>query len=193
MIEMFVTGVALDVRSDIPLVILHDEERKYTLPIWIGQAEAQAIARGLEGLEMERPMTHDLMIEMMESMGTVIDSVEINSFEDTTFFASIMMVDAKQNTTVVDARPSDAIALALRCEAPIFVSEAILDDLNPEFTAQAYEISAEEDEDLFETFFSPDGDVSFSAEEEGDELIDDWEFKQFISNVKASDFVSKGL
>ncbi len=193
MIEMFVTGVALDVRSDIPLVILHDEERKYTLPIWIGQAEAQAIARGLEGLEMERPMTHDLMIEMMESMGTVIDSVEINSFEDTTFFASIMMIDAKQNTTVVDARPSDAIALALRCEAPIFVAETILDDLNPEFTAQAYEISEEEDEDLFETFFSPDGEVAFTSEEEGDELIDDWEFKQFISNVKASDFVSKGF
>ncbi len=193
MIEMFVTGVALDVRSDIPLVILHDEERKYTLPIWIGQAEAQAIARGLEGLEMERPMTHDLMIEMMESMGTVIDSVEINSFEDTTFFASIMMIDAKQNTTVVDARPSDAIALALRCEAPIFVAETILEDLNPEFTAQAYEIAEEEDEDLFETFFTPDGDVAFRTEEEGDELIDDWEFKQFISNVKASDFVSKGF
>jgi bifunctional DNase/RNase len=136
-------------------------------------------------------MTHDLMIEMIESMGTVIDSIEINSFEDTTFFASIMLIDAKQNTIVIDARPSDAIALALRCEAPIFVSEMILEDLNPEFNAQSYEISEEEDEDLFETFFSPDSNVSFKAEE-GDELIDDWEFKQFISNVKASDFVTKG-
>ncbi len=192
MIEMFVTGVALDVRSDIPLVILHDEERKFTLPIWIGQAEAQAIARGLEGLEMERPMTHDLITEMIDSMGAVIDSVEINSFEDTTFFASIMLIDSKQNTIVVDARPSDAIALALRCESPIFVAESILEDLNPEFAAKAYEISEEEDEDLFETFFTPDSEVSFTCEAEGDELIDDWEFKQFISNVKASDFSTKG-
>lgn len=193
MIEMFVTGVALDVRSDIPLVILHDEERKYTLPIWIGQAEAQAIARGLEGLEMERPMTHDLMMEMIDSMGAVIDSIEINSFEDTTFFASVMLIDAKQNTMVVDARPSDAIALALRCEAPIFVAETILDDLNPEFTAQAYEISEEEDEDLFETFFNPDSEVAFTADEGADELLDDWEFKQFINSVKASDFSMKGF
>ena len=192
MIEMFVTGVALDVRSDIPLVILHDEERKYTLPIWIGQAEAQAIARGLEGLEMERPMAHDLMMEMIDSMGAVIDSVEINSFEDTTFFASVMLIDGAHHTTVVDARPSDAIALALRCEAPIFVAESILEDLNPEFTAQAFEIETEE-EDLFDTFFTPDSEVSFTAEiDDGEELLDDWEFKQFISGVKASDFSMKG-
>jgi bifunctional DNase/RNase len=195
MIEMFVTGVALDVRSDIPLVILHDEGRKYTLPIWIGQAEAQAIARGLEGLEMERPMTHDLIMEMIDSMGAVIDSIEINSFEDTTFFASVMLIDANQNTTVVDARPSDAIALALRCEAPIFVAESILEDLNPEFSAQAFEVAEAEEDDLFDTFFTPEAEVSFRAEgiEDGEELLDDWEFKRFISDVKASDFSLKGL
>ncbi len=195
MIEMFVTGVALDVRSDIPLVILHDEERKYTLPIWIGQAEAQAIARGLEGLEMERPMTHDLMMEMIDSMGAVIDSIEINSFEDTTFFASVMLIDAAHNTTVVDARPSDAIALALRCEAPIFVAESILEDLNPEFSAQAFEVAEADEDDLFDTFFTPEAEVSFCAEgaEDGEELLDDWEFKRFISDVKASDFSLKGL
>ncbi len=195
MIEMFVTGVALDVRSDIPLVILHDEERKYTLPIWIGQAEAQAIARGLEGLEMERPMTHDLMMEMIDSMGAVIDSIEINSFEDTTFFASVMLIDAAHNTTVVDARPSDAIALALRCEAPIFVAESILEDLNPEFSAQAFEVAEANEDDLFDTFFTPEAEVSFCAEgaEDGEELLDDWEFKRFISDVKASDFSLKGL
>ncbi len=195
MIEMFVTGVALDVRSDIPLVILHDEERKYTLPIWIGQAEAQAIARGLEGLEMERPMTHDLMMEMIDSMGAVIDSIEINSFEDTTFFASAMLIDAAHNTTVVDARPSDAIALALRCEAPIFVAESILEDLNPEFSAQAFEVAEADEDDLFDTFFTPEAEVSFCAEgaEDGEELLDDWEFKRFISDVKASDFSLKGL
>ncbi len=194
MIEMFVTGVALDMRSDVPLVILHDEEHKYTLPIWIGQAEAQAIARGLEGLEMERPMTHDLMIDLVDTLGTVIDSIEINSFEDTTFFASILITDANQNTTVVDARPSDAIALALRCEAPIFVAESILEELNPEVQAKVLEIESgsEEAVDIFETFFSPDAEVSFRAEEVSEHLLEDWEFKQFINGVKASDFSMKG-
>lgn len=79
MIEMFVTGVALDIRTNIPLVILNDAEKNYTLPIWIGQAEAQAIARGLSQVETERPMTHDLTVELIDSLEASIDCIEINS------------------------------------------------------------------------------------------------------------------
>lgn len=169
MIEMFVTGVALDVRSNIPLVILNDDEQKYTLPIWIGHAEAQAIARGLECVETERPMTHDLMVDLLDSLDAEVDSIEINSFENSTFFASIILNDAEENTLSIDSRPSDAIALALRVEAPIFVSESILknapENMIDDFDEKQPEVSADEEISDNET-----------------------EFKEFLKGVKASDF-----
>lgn len=187
MIEMFVTGVALDVRTDVPMVILNDNERKYSLPIWIGQAEAQAIARGLEGTEMERPMTHDLVTDILDSSEISVDSIEINSFEDTTFFASIILIDRDDKTLVIDSRPSDAIALALRLEAPIFVAESILADLNPD--AEFEMVEEEEEEDMFfDSFFTPDSEINIKFFEEGDSILEDWEFKQFLNSVKASDF-----
>lgn len=168
MIEMFVTGVAFDVRTNVPLVILNDEDRKYTLPIWIGQAEAQAIARALEGMEMERPMTHDLMVDIIDALEAEIDSVEINSFEDTTFFASVILTDVNETTMSVDSRPSDAISLALRMEAPIFVSESILTNLIKDMQLSSSDDSRK--------------DISKFDEE------DFKAFKEFIKNVKASDF-----
>lgn len=167
MIEMFVTGVALDVRTNIPLVILNDSERKYTLPIWIGQAEAQAIARGLSGAETERPMTHDLMMDMVDSLEATVECIEINSYEESTFFASIILMDKDGTSLAIDSRPSDGIALALRMEAPIFVSEKILDQIGTTMEV----LSDSEDE------INPITDPESRKE-----------FKEFIKNVKASDF-----
>jgi bifunctional DNase/RNase len=167
MIEMFVTGVALDVRTNIPLVILHDNEQKYTLPIWIGQAEAQAIARGLSGTETERPMTHDLMMDIVDSLEANVDCVEINSYEDSTFFASIILVDKEKASLAIDSRPSDAIALALRMEAPIFVSEKILEQVGSKMEVLA------DSEDEIPAISDPEARK---------------EFKEFLKNVKASDF-----
>jgi bifunctional DNase/RNase len=170
MIEMFVTGVALDIRTNVPLVLLNDKERKYTLPIWIGQAEAQSIARALESIESERPMTHDLIVEMVDAMEASLESVEINSFEDTTFFASIILVDAGGMSLAVDSRPSDAIALALRVEAPIYVAESILTGIGSNFQV----ITEEEHKKLL-------------ADKDGDD------FKEFLKYVKASDFSLKNI
>lgn len=167
MIEMFVTGVALDVRTNIPLVILNDADRKYTLPIWIGQAEAQAIARGLGDIETERPMTHDLMTDMLDSLEASVDCIEINSYEDSTFFASIILIDKEEISHAIDSRPSDAIALALRTEAPVYVSEKILEDVGK----QMHVLSDSE------------GKVDPIADPEARK-----EFKEFLKNVKASDF-----
>lgn len=164
MIEMYVTGIALDVRSGIPLVILNDKEHKFTLPIWIGHAEAQAIARALEGIETERPMTHDLIVDMIDSMDCEIDSIEINTFENSTFFASINMIDEEDEIISVDARPSDSIALALRIECPILVSETILEE---EIKQAASEPSHHEKKEFAE-------------------------FQEFLKGVKASDFTLKG-
>lgn len=165
--EMFVTGVALDVRTNIPLVILNDNDREYTLPIWIGQAEAQAIARGLTGAETERPMTHDLLVDIIDSLEAEVDSIEINSYEDSTFFASLILVDKNGQQLAIDARPSDAISVALRMEASIFVSEKILDEVCNELEA------LNDSEDEIEPISDPEARK---------------EFKEFLKNVKASDF-----
>lgn len=164
---MFVTGVALDIRTNIPLVILNDSDREFTLPIWIGQAEAQAIARGLSGAETERPMTHDLMTDMIDTLGANIECIEINSYEDSTFFASIILEDSDGNSIAMDARPSDSIALALRMEAPIMVCEKILNDIGTKMEVLS------DSEDKIDPISDPEAQK---------------EFKEFLKGVKASDF-----
>jgi bifunctional DNase/RNase len=175
MIEMFVTGVALDIRTNIPLVILIDAEKKYTLPIWIGQSEAQAIARGLIDSETERPMTHDLLCDIIDSLEASIDCIEINSYEEATFFAAIILVDKNETSMAIDSRPSDAIALAIRHEAPIYVSEKILSEVGGKIKALS-----DSDENI-----DPVSNPEARAE-----------FKEFLKTVKASDFSldkTKGL
>ena len=156
MIEMFVTGIALDVRNNHPLVILNDESKKRALPIWIGHAEAQAIARALEGFKAERPLTHDLIINIIKGTGYTVHRIEINDLNDNTYFSSIILQNAIGELVPVDARPSDAIAISLRVDCPIFISEKVF------------------------------ADGTIPTEMEDDE--DSEEFKNFLQNVKASDF-----
>lgn len=128
MIEMFVTGIALDVRNNHPLVILNDATKKRALPIWIGQAEAQAIARALEGFKAERPLTHDLMINIIEGTGFKVHHIEINDLNENTYFSSIILENAIGELVPIDARPSDAIAISLRVECSILISEKVFSD-----------------------------------------------------------------
>ena len=100
MIEMFVTGIALDVRNNHPLVILNDATKKRALPIWIGHAEAQAIARALEGFKPERPLTHDLMIQIVEKTGYKVHHIEINDLNENTYFASIVLERGVKTTRI---------------------------------------------------------------------------------------------
>src|SRR3989338_2043232 len=158
MIEMFVTGIALDVRNNHPLVILNDSSKKRALPIWIGQAEAQAIARALEDFKPERPLTHDLMLNIITNCGYKIKHIEINDLNDNTYFSSLMLENAIGEMVAVDSRPSDAIALSIRVDCPIFISKKVF----------------------------ADGTIPTELESEEDE--DTEAFKSFIQNVKASDF-----
>ena len=128
MIEMFVTGIALDVRNNHPLVILNDATKKRALPIWIGQAEAQSIARALEDLKPERPLTHDLIINIIEGTGYKVHHIEINDLNDNTYFSSIVLENAIGELVPVDSRPSDAIAISIRVDCPIFISEKVFSD-----------------------------------------------------------------
>ncbi len=123
MIWMKVRTVAMDQQMN-PVVLLVDQAETVALPIWIGTAEAQSIALELQGVRMPRPMTHDLIRQMLTQLSISINRIVVTDIKDGTYFAEIHL---KSNGTdvVVDSRPSDAIALALRAEAPIYVEEKI--------------------------------------------------------------------
>lgn len=126
MIEMKVMGIALDTRTGSPIVVLHDKENRKALPIWIGSAEASAIIRKIENLTVSRPMTHDLIVNMIEKMGYELDKIEINDVEKETYYATMFLRDKEGNITEIDSRPSDAIAIAIRVDAPIYVTANVI-------------------------------------------------------------------
>jgi uncharacterized protein len=125
-IEMVVKGLALDPLTRTPIVILKDKDEKRVLPIWIGIFEANAIALELEKVVTPRPMTHDLIMSMTTGLSAKIAKIEINELKDNTYFARIY-VEAGSGSIIIDSRPSDAIAIALRADAPIFVSNEVME------------------------------------------------------------------
>src|SRR5574344_2599714 len=126
MFEMKVMGIALDTRTGSPIVVLHDIDNRRALPIWIGSAEASAIIRKIENLSVSRPMTHDLVVSIIEKEGYKLDRIEINDVEKETYYATLFLIDAEGKTLEIDSRPSDAIAVAIRVDAPIFVTANVL-------------------------------------------------------------------
>lgn len=124
-VEMKVRGLKLDPHSNMPIIILRDEEDKRSLPIWVGIFEANAIALELEKISTPRPMTHDLLKNILETIEARVHKVVVTDLRENTFFAVIHLeVGGTEHT--VDSRPSDAIALALRVGAPIFVDEEVV-------------------------------------------------------------------
>jgi len=116
----------MDDRTKSPIVILQDEEGERVLPIWIGEAEARAIGVILAGEPLERPLTHDLILMLIKSLDAYVSGVSITSLKNNTFFAEIRLETTAGKQVLVDARPSDSIAVALRADAPIFVDEEVL-------------------------------------------------------------------
>jgi hypothetical protein len=125
LIRMTVRGIALDPITNMPIIILKDMEEKRALPIWVGIFEANAIALELEKIATPRPMTHDLIKNILDGLGATVQQIVVNDLKDNTFFA-VIEVSYNGNTVNIDARPSDAIALALRVNAPIFVTEKVV-------------------------------------------------------------------
>ncbi|MEK6583315.1 MAG: bifunctional nuclease family protein [Nitrospirota bacterium] len=128
---MKVRGLVFDPHTNMYIVILNDEENKDVLPIWIGKFEANAICFILEGITPPRPMTHDLTKSILDTLDIKIISIVINNLKDNTYYAKIHL-SSQGSEVVIDSRPSDAIALALRSSAPIFVSEDVLEKRNAE-------------------------------------------------------------
>ena len=157
MIEMRVMGIALDTRTGSPIVVLNDMENRRALPIWIGSAEASAIIRKIEKIKIARPMTHDLIKDLLDSTGYTLDKIEIHDVDSETYFASLFISNADGEEKILDARPSDAIAVAMRTKSPIFVTAKVL------------------------------ADGTISTDEAKDEAEAE-EFKNFIKDIKPSDF-----
>lgn len=125
-IQMSVGGLTLDPVTKTPIVILKDTENKLNLPIWIGLLEATAMATEIEGIKMARPMTHDLLKTILSEVGCSVESVEITELKENTYYAAVNLTVAGRQM-MVDSRPSDAIALALRTKSPIYVAKAVLE------------------------------------------------------------------
>ena len=126
MIEMSLVGVRVELPSNQPIVLLKESEGERYLPIWIGAVEATAIAFALQGIETPRPMTHDLMRDILGELNVNVERVVISDLVDQTFYATIRMAASDQNPEV-SSRPSDAIALAVRLNTPIYAAEEVLE------------------------------------------------------------------
>jgi len=127
LIEMTIKGLMVDPVTNMPIVILRDQDGHKVLPIWVGVFEANAIALQIENIETPRPMTHDLLRNVIQGLRAAVDRIVVCDLQENTFFALIHLQTAA-GPVAIDARPSDAIALALRTRAPIWVDETVIDN-----------------------------------------------------------------
>lgn len=163
MVEMHLSAVRVEVPTRAPILLLQEAKGDRTLPIYIGRAEAEAIAAALQGIITKRPMTHDLMRDILNELGVILNYVVITDLRERTFFAELHLRHAA-SSYVISARPSDAIALAVRMGVTIYADEALLD---------AEGIVLPQSESLEEP---PDAD----------ELVE--QFKEFIEGIRPEDF-----
>ena len=126
-VEMSIKGIMVDPTTNMPIVLLHDSERQRVLPIWVGVFEANAIASQIENVSPPRPMTHDLLRNVIHDLRAQVKKIVVNEIKDNTFYA-IIHLNVGGEPMAIDARPSDAIALALRVKAPIFAEDQVIDN-----------------------------------------------------------------
>ncbi len=159
--QMQIYGVSFDMVGKQPIVLLKTVEGSRFLPIWIGHPEAAAILMKLQGASTPRPMTHDLLNELVERLDAKIDRVSVTELRDNTFYASITL-SINGSEAEIDARPSDALALAVRCQAPIFAAEDVIEESSIEFEHEV---------------------------EDTDEVVE--KFKDFLDEVSPEDFAGE--
>ena len=127
-IEMSIKGLMVDPLTNMPIVILRDQDGQRVLPIWVGIFEANAIALQIENISTPRPMTHDLLRNIIHDLKAEVKKIVVCDLQDNTFYALIYLaLNGNGDTVAIDARPSDAIALALRTRAPIYVEDTVID------------------------------------------------------------------
>ena len=148
-IPVEVVGVRIELPSNSPIVLFRERAGRRHIPIWIGAPEAQAIAAALDGLEPPRPQTHDLLRLVVETLGATVDRVDVVELKDSVYFADLQLSREKE-TFHVSTRPSDAIALAVRAGAQVFVSSQVLADAGIEFSEESEEDEIERFREMLE-------------------------------------------
>ncbi len=149
-VEMKVAAIALDAASRLPIVILRDLHDRRALPIWIGKSEANAILQALEGQRPPRPMTHDLLAGFCKEWDLTVERIVIHALQNNTFYAMITVRRGKLRKEI-DSRPSDAIALALRTETPIWAMEEVIAEASIPVDQEADEAEREAFRDFLTT------------------------------------------
>jgi len=144
MVEMKIFGLALDEQSQVPLLILKNQEETKVLPIWIGAMEAMSISVSLNKVSISRPLTHDLMLQTLETVGAGIISVVVVDLQEGTYYAELHL-DHGDRTYLVDSRPSDAIALAVRLDIPVYANEELLERMDKQFEDQSEAVLKDEE------------------------------------------------
>jgi hypothetical protein len=190
-IEMFVGGLMLDPNTQAPVVVLKDEAGEVVLPIWIGVAEATSIASAIKQIAMARPLTHDLMMNVMNEIGGRIERIVITELKDSTYYAELV-VSVGEKALIFDSRPSDAIAMALRASAPIYVTQQVLEQAKVTFAqVPGAPVPGQQK--------NPEGSEQSSEEgQEGDEnkpsdlaAVDKSQWTEILDNLDPDDFKYK--
>ncbi|MCF8534676.1 MAG: bifunctional nuclease family protein [Candidatus Nanopelagicaceae bacterium] len=166
MIPMEVVGVRVEMPSNQPIILLREIGGMRYLPIWVGAVEATAIAFAQQGLEPPRPLTHDLMVQLLDKLDATLVAVHINELRDGVFYSTMQMRDSLANLIQLSARPSDAVALALRTQANILASADLLDSAGIEI---------------------PEGAAADEGES-GDSSIELEAFREFLEGINPEDF-----
>ena len=165
--QVDVVGVRLELPSNQPVLILRDQQATRYLPLWIGTAEATAISLALEGVDPPRPLTHDLLATVIDQLGGQLTSVTVSELIEGTFFATINFL----NHDSISARPSDAVALAIRNQVPVFVAQEVMD-------FAGMDLAIDDDYDS--------GDSSFNESDMSQEEMD--KFRAFLDEIQPDDF-----
>ncbi len=163
MIEVVIDSIRISLISQHRIVMLRDVDGERRLPIWIGPCEAEAITIELQDVEIARPVTHDLLKNIIEELGGTVSHILINELREQVFYARLF-VDMDGNMMEIDCRPSDAIAVAVRSKAPVFVDESVMDEAG----------------------ILPEPDIEEETEGEGSEKLD--AFKDFVDTLDFDDF-----
>lgn len=163
MIEMRVVGVRVEIPSQQPILVLTEKDGDRSLPIVIGSVEATSIAMHLQGIRPSRPLTHDLLGQVILALGRHVEQVRVVDFREGTFYGELAFDDG----TSLSARPSDAVALAVRVDCPVFVAEALLDEVGI-------------------VLHEPDDDAPSGPEVDPDEQVQ--AFREFLDSVSPEDF-----
>ena len=182
-----VSAVAMDPTHKVPVVLLKIDGEDRFIPIWVGLLEASAILVAIEGAEVPRPMTHDLFVSLAETAGVEVTRVEVNDLREGTYFAE-MTVRQGEDTTVIDARPSDALAVALRTGCEIWVSERVLDKVQVD---ESGEVEAAPDGSEIEGLPASEEAVRPGTTASEGPPMDEEEMRELLEKLDPDDFKYK--